>query len=58
MRSAILILAVAAALGACTKVITTPMRVVGSAVSIVPVAGSVVDGALGTSADVIDLAPF
>ena len=41
-----------------TKVVTVPMRVTGSIVSIVPVIGNVVDGVLDTAADTIDIIPL
>lgn len=58
MRFLALLLVLAFGVAGCTKVVTTPIRAVGSAVSIVPVAGGVVDGALDATADTIDLAPF
>jgi hypothetical protein len=41
-----------------TKVVTVPMRVGGAVVSVVPVVGNVVDGAIDVSADTIDAVPF
>lgn len=41
-----------------TKVVTIPMRVAGEVVGFVPVVGGVVEGAVDTSAGVIDLAPL
>ena len=40
-----------------TKAVTTPLRVVGAATSVIPVVGTVVDKALDTTADVIDDIP-
>ena len=37
-----------------TKVVTVPMRVTGSVISVIPVVGDGIDGVLGQSADVID----
>jgi hypothetical protein len=41
-----------------TKVVTVPMRVVGAAVSIVPVAGDKGHDAIDAAADVVDKLPF
>jgi hypothetical protein len=41
-----------------TKVVTTPMRIVGEVASNVPVVGEVVDGVIDTSADIIDFIPL
>lgn len=41
-----------------TKVVTVPMRVVGEVVGLVPVVGGVVEGAVDTTAFVVDLAPL
>jgi hypothetical protein len=41
-----------------TKVVTVPMRITGSVISVIPVIGNVVDGVLGASADVIDAIPI
>ena len=37
-----------------TKVVTVPMRVTGSVISVIPVIGDPIDEILGYSADVID----
>ena len=37
-----------------TKVVTVPMRVTGSVISVIPVVGDPIDDILGYSADVID----
>ena len=37
-----------------TKVVTVPLRVGGSVVSVVPVVGDVVDGTISTTADIVD----
>ena len=41
-----------------TKVITVPMRVTGSVISVVPVIGDGVEGVIGKSADLIDAIPI
>ena len=41
-----------------TKVVTVPMRVTGSVISVIPVAGDAIDEVLGQSADIIDAIPI
>ena len=41
-----------------TKVVTVPIRITGSVISVIPVIGNAVDGVLGASADVIDAIPI
>ena len=41
-----------------TKVVTVPMRITGSVISVIPVIGNAVDGVLGASADEIDAIPI
>ena len=41
-----------------TKVVTVPMRVTGSLISVIPVVGVGIDELLGQSADVIDSIPI
>jgi hypothetical protein len=41
-----------------TKVLTVPMRVTGSVISVVPVIGDGVEGVIGQSADLIDAIPI
>ncbi len=41
-----------------TKVVTVPMRVTGSIISVIPVVGDGIDEVLGQSADVIDAIPI
>jgi len=41
-----------------TKVVTVPMRVTGSLISVIPVVGDVIDEVLEQSADVIDAIPI
>ncbi len=41
-----------------TKVVTVPMRVTGSVISVIPVVGEGIDEVLGQSADIIDSIPI
>jgi len=41
-----------------TKLVTVPMRVTGSVISVIPVVGDVIDEVLEQSADVIDAIPI
>ena len=41
-----------------TKVVTVPMRVTGSVISVIPVVGDSIDEVLGQSADIIDAIPI
>ena len=41
-----------------TKVVTVPMRVTGSVISVIPVVGDPIEDILGYSADVIDNIPI
>ena len=41
-----------------TKVVTVPMRVTGSVISVIPVVGDGIDEVLDQSADVIDAIPI
>jgi hypothetical protein len=41
-----------------TKVVTVPIRVTGSVISVIPVIGDPIDEILGYSADVIDRIPI
>jgi hypothetical protein len=41
-----------------TKVVTVPLRVTGAVISVVPIVGGVVDSALDTAADAIDVLPI
>ena len=41
-----------------TKLVTVPMRVTGSVISVIPVVGDVIDEVLEQSADVIDNIPI
>ena len=41
-----------------TKVVTVPMRVTGSVISVIPVVGDGIDEVLKQSADIIDAIPI
>ena len=41
-----------------TKVVTVPMRVTGSVISVIPVVGDGIEEVLDQSADIIDLIPI
>jgi hypothetical protein len=41
-----------------TKVVTVPMRVTGAVISVIPVAGNMVDDVIDEAADVVDKAPI
>ena len=41
-----------------TKVLTVPMRVTGSVISVIPVVGDSIDEVLEQSADIIDAIPI
>ena len=41
-----------------TKVVTVPMRVTGSVISVIPVVGDSIDEVLEQSADIIDAIPI
>jgi len=41
-----------------TKVVTVPMRVMGSVISVIPVVGDGIDEVLDQSADIIDAIPI
>ena len=41
-----------------TKIVSVPMRVVGAAVSIIPIAGDAAHGAIDKAADVVDKVPL
>ncbi len=60
MKKLIVIALISLYLSGCvlTKVVTVPMRVTGSVISVIPVVGDGIDEVLGQSADVIDLIPI
>ena len=41
-----------------TKVVTVPLRVSGSLISVVPIVGNQIDEVIGQSADLIDELPY
>ena len=41
-----------------TKVVTVPMRITGSVISVIPVVGDGIDEVLNQSADIIDAIPI
>ena len=41
-----------------TKVVTVPMRVTGSVISVIPVVGDAINEVLSQSADIIDAIPI
>ena len=41
-----------------TKVVTVPLRVSGSLISVVPIIGNQIDEVIGQSADLIDELPY
>jgi hypothetical protein len=52
------ILAAAFSLVVLTKLVSVPMRLAGAVVSIVPVAGNVVNDAIGRAANAVDDVPI
>lgn len=57
---AVALIALATSLSGCflTKIVTVPMRVVGSVVSIVPVAGNTANDAIQAAANTVDDVPL
>ena len=60
MRKLLVLALISLYLSGCvlTKVVTVPMRVTGSVISVIPVVGDPIDEILGYSADVIDRIPI
>ena len=60
MRKLLVLALISLYLSGCvlTKVVTVPMRVTGSVISVIPVVGDVIDEVLEQSADVIDAIPI
>ena len=60
MKKLIVLVFIGFSLSGCvlTKVVTVPMRVTGSVISVIPVVGDGIDEVLGQSADVIDAIPI
>ncbi|GKT11301.1 MAG: hypothetical protein ISEC1_P0264 [Thiomicrorhabdus sp.] len=60
MKKLLLIMLISTLLQGCfvTKIVTIPMRVVGTVISIVPIVGDPIDSTIGAAADVVDLVPI
>ena len=60
MKKLLLLVLISFYLSGCvlTKVVTVPMRVTGSLISVIPVVGDGIDEVLSQSADVIDSIPI
>ena len=60
MKKVAMLVLIACYLSGCvmTKVITVPMRVAGSVISVVPFIGDGVEDVIGKSADLIDAIPI
>ena len=60
MKKLLVLLLISLYLSGCvwTKVVTVPMRVTGSVISVIPVVGDGIKEVLGQSADVIDAIPI
>jgi hypothetical protein len=60
MKKLIVLTFVAFYLSGCvlTKLVTVPMRVTGSVISIIPIVGGPIDSFLDSSADIIDTIPI
>lgn len=59
IRTALLIL-LSCSLSGCflTKVVTVPLRVTGGIISVIPMAGNIIDEGLDSAADIIDEVPI
>ena len=60
MKKLVIIVIVALYISGCvfTKLVTVPLRVSGSLISIVPIVGNQIDEVIGQSADLIDDLPY
>ena len=60
MKKLFIIVIVALFVSGCvlTKVVTVPLRVSGSIISVVPIVGNQIDEVIGQSADLIDELPY
>jgi hypothetical protein len=60
IRTALVLVILTSVLSGCvmTKVVTVPMRVGGAVVSVVPVAGNLVDKGVDAAADAVDTIPL
>ena len=60
MKKLVIIVIVALYISGCvfTKLVTVPLRVSGSLISVVPIVGNQIDEVIGQSADLIDDLPY
>ena len=60
MKKLFIIVIVALFISGCvfTKLVTVPLRVSGSLISVVPIVGNQIDDVIGQSADLIDDLPY
>ena len=60
MKKLVIIVIVAFYISRCvfTKLVTVPLRVSGSLISVVPIVGNQIDEVIGQSADLIDDLPY
>ena len=60
MKELVIIVIVALYISGCvfTKLVTVPLRVSGSLISVVPIVGNQIDDVIGQSADLIDELPY
>ena len=60
MKKLVIIVIVALYISGCvfTKLVTVPLRVSGSLISVVPIVGNQIDEVIGQSADLIDNLPY
>ena len=60
MKKLFIIIIVALFISGCvfTKLVTVPLRVSGSLISVVPIVGNQIDDVIGQSADLIDDLPY
>ena len=60
MKKLFIIVIVALFISGCvfTKLVTVPLRVSGSLISVVPIVGNQIDEVIGQSADLIDDLPY
>ena len=60
MKKLVIIVIVALYISGCvfTKLVTVPLRVSGSLISVIPIVGNQIDDVIGQSADLIDDLPY
>ena len=60
MKKLVIIVIAALYISGCvfTKVVTVPLRVSGSLISVIPIVGNQIDDVIGQSADLIDELPY